>query len=796
MTDNYTNTGARPASFYNENESEIQLRDIVNLIWSHKWWYVISVTLCLAVAVFYVYRTQKIYTRTQKVLIDESSQDATMRNLGVASSGMMRVRGMNSTANELEAITSPDLMQEVVERLSLETRYVEDQFLRKVEMYGNNPVELQLAGDNPASGFSFTVSNLENGKVSLSDFKIKKQKFRQSIETALGDTVQTPAGALILWPTDSIGNFRHDVRITTANSMSVAKYYCAHLEVKMVGKETTVLAMVLEDHFPARASAILTTLVDVYNEEWIANKNKSSVKTSEFINDRLVVIERDLATIERALKEYKESNNLTDLKLAAQATLQESSQHSAKAFEVNNKLSVAIFIKEYLNDHSNDGKLIPSNLGLESSSVENQIKNYNDLVLKRERYLSTSSENNPLVSDLDTMISSMREAVLSSVENLIASLTIQKEQFDKREKQILSKLSSSSEHELMLLSLGRQQSIIQSLYTFLLQKREETELASLVNVGNTRILMKPNGSDRPTSPNKRNILLIALLMGCAIPFAYFYIRKMLDTTVKSKDDLSNLSMPVLAEIPAMPDTRTRRMKRLMMDKYDNSQTRIIVEAGSRDMMNEAYRVLRTNVDLLLGREERSKVVMLTSFNPNAGKTFTSINLAASMALKGSKVLLVDMDLRKGTLSKVLDVVHSGVSAYLSGRSEDVISCATQIRPNLFILPMGTLPVNPAELLLSDRFRKMMETLRGSFDYIFLDCPPIEVVVDSTIITEYTDMTIFVARAGVLDKRALPVVEQLYAGKTYRSMALMLNAVDMKNKKYGYGSISYGYGYGN
>ena len=188
--------------------------------------------------------------------------------------------------------------------------------------------------------------------------------------------------------------------------------------------------------------------------------------------------------------------------------------------------------------------------------------------------------------------------------------------------------------------------------------------------------------------------------------------------------------------------------------------------------------------------------MLTSFNPNAGKTFTSINLAASMALKGSKVLLVDMDLRKGTLSKVLDVVHSGVSAYLSGRSEDVISCATQIRPNLFILPMGTLSVNPAELLLSDRFRKMMETLRGSFDYIFLDCPPIEVVVDSTIITEYTDMTIFVARAGVLDKRAIPVVEQLYAGKTYRSMALMLNAVDMKNKKYGYGSISYGYGYGN
>ena len=794
MTDRYTNSGMGQPSFNDENE--IQFQDIVKLVWSHKWWYVISVTICLAAAVFYLYRTQKVYTRTQKVLIDESSQDATMRNLGVASSGMMRVRGMNSTANEIEAITSPDLMQEVVERLSLETRYVEDQFLRNVEMFGNNPLELQLAGNNPQSGFSFKVSNLEDGNVSLSDFKIKKNKYRQTIEARLGDTIQTPAGALILWPTDSIGNFKHDVRIINYNSMSVAKAYCANLDVTMVGKETTVLAMVLEDHFPSRASAILTTLVDVYNEEWIANKNKSSVKTSEFINDRLVVIEKDLAAIEKALKEYKESNNLTDLKLAAQATLQESSQHSAKAFEVNNKLSVAKFIKEYLDDHSNDGKLIPSNLGLESNSVESQIKSYNDLVIRRDRYMATSSENNPLVSDLDATINSMKEAVLSSIENLIASLTIQKAQFEERERQILSKLSSSSEHELMLLSLGRQQSIIQSLYTFLLQKREETELASLVNVGNTRVLMKPNGSDRPASPKRRNILLIALLIGCALPFAYFYIRKMLDTTVKTKSDLSNLTLPILAEIPALPYTGKLRFKRMVMDKYDNSQTDIIVEAGKRDMMNEAYRVLRTNVDLILKRDDKSKVVMLTSFNPNAGKTFTSINLAASFALKGSKVLLVDMDLRKGTLSKVLDIVHSGVSAYLSGRSDDILPSATQIRPNLSVLPVGTLPVNPAELLLSERFTNMISILKENYDYIFLDCPPIEVVVDSTIITGHVDMTIFVARAGVLDKRALPLVEQLYAEKTYTSMVLMLNAVDIKNKKYGYGSLSYGYGYGN
>jgi capsular exopolysaccharide synthesis family protein len=213
------------------------------------------------------------------------------------------------------------------------------------------------------------------------------------------------------------------------------------------------------------------------------------------------------------------------------------------------------------------------------------------------------------------------------------------------------------------------------------------------------------------------------------------------------------------------------------------------------MMNEAFRVLRTNIDLMLGKRQGAKVIMLTSFNPNAGKTFTVMNIASSMALKGSKVMLIDLDLRKASLSKALGVVHSGVAAYLNGKVDDYSEYVDQVMPNLYALPVGTLPPNPTELLLSDKFAQMIEKMKGEYDYIFMDCPPIEVVADASIITEVADMSVFVMRAGQLYKDVLPQVQTLYNEGKYRHMAIILNGVDLQYKKYGYGKSGYGYGYG-
>jgi len=780
---------------FREEESSISIVDLWNLIWNHKVWYIVSVIAFLILGAFYLYRTPNVYNRTAKVLIDESNQDATMRNLGVASAGMMRLRSFNSVENEMEAFSSPDLMQVVVERLQLQTRYVEEQFLRDVELYRNGPFEMRLAGDNPYSGFSFDVTNAGDGKVTLSKFQIKEDKIKTEVTGAMGDTLRTPVGAVVIYPVDSENEFKHTIRVSWSSSMAVAKNYATALKLSLSGKESSVIVMSLNDTYPSRAASIISTLIDVYNEVWIGNKNRAAINTTEFINERLVIIERDLATVEEALKKYKSSNNLTDIKTAAKTYIDESSLYATKAFEVSNQLSIAEFIKSYLNDPVNSMSLIPSNLGLTSASVEAQITEYNKIVLQRDRLLVGSGEKNPLISDMNASLASIRSAILRSVDNLISTLTLQLSKIESQEKQILGRMSSSSGQELQLLSIERQQQITQNLYIFLLQKREENELAALINVGNTRVLMNPNGPSKPVSPNEMMIVFAMLVLGMGVPFGFFFLKKMLDTTVKNKADLGNLAVPFLAEIPRVVNKDAKYSRFVKPSDDDKSLCQILVEQGSRDMINEAFRVLRTNIDLMLGRKGGSKVIMLTSFTPNAGKTFTIMNLAASMALKGAKVMMVDLDLRKASLSKSLDLVHTGVAAYLNGKVGDYSSYVDTVAPNLSVIPVGTLPPNPTELLLSERFVQMIEKMREEYDYIFLDCPPIDIVADASIITEIADMSVFVMRANQMDKNSLPQVQQLYADAKYRHMAIILNSVDIQYKKYGYGKSSYGYGYG-
>lgn len=794
MAENNTNTNN---TFQQEDDSSLRISDLWSLIWDHKWWYLASLAVCIGVAVFYLYRTPATYSSTAKVLIDESNQDATMRNLGVASAGMMRLRSFNSVENEIEAFASLDLMQKVVERLGLQTTYTKHEQFRTIDMATASPIKMTLAGENPHSSFSFDLKNLGDNKVRLSNFKIKQLAVGGSAEGSLGDTIQTPAGAIAIFPTTNIADLDSGLSVSWQNSVAAAKKYCGKLNVSLSGKESSVVVLSMTDTDPQRASEVISTLIEVYEEVWLNNKNRAAINTTRFINERLIVIERDLAVVEDALKQYKSSNNLTDIKAVSQLYLDESSHYATKAFEVRNQLSVATYIREYLNDPANSMQLIPANLGLNSGSVDAEIKEYNDLVLQRDRLMVGSGANNPMIADLNAAIASIRSAILSSVENLISTLDLQLSRIESQEKQILSRISSSSGQELQLLSIERQHEITQELYKFLLQKREENELAALVNVGNTQILQSPESSISPVGPNKMMIIMVAIVLGCGIPFAVFFLRKMIDTSIKNKGDLGHLSVPFLAEIPRFvgKEDRFRKFFRLRSRKDDKSLTRIIVEAGSRDMMNEAYRVLRTNMDLMMGRTNRSHVVMFTSFNPNAGKTFSVMNIAASMALKDAKVILIDLDLRKASLSKALDIDHSGVAAYLNGKTDSYRDNAEEIAPNLFVLPVGTLPPNPTELLLTDRFKQMIDDMRREYDYVFIDCPPIDVVADASIITEVADMTVFVMRANQMDKKVLPNIQELYKSGKYSHMTMILNCVDIQYKKYGYGKSSYGYGYG-
>ena len=790
----------RNNNFIQEEQSDFNLSDIWGMIWNYKWWYVLSIAVCLIFAVFNLYKTPATYKRSAKVIINENAQDATMRDIANISG----FAGQNSSVNvnnEVIAFSSPDLMKTVVERLGLETSYIEHQFMRDREFYTNSPIVLSIVSPMTTSSFSFTVEKDGDSTFVLKKFRIGNQKIqKEKIQGALSDTLVTPIGTIILQPSIYLNTWDDDITISWANSQAMAGYYSAQLSAAVDGKQTSVVTLSMDDTYPSRAVNILNTLIDVYNDEWVHDKNRSARNTTAFINERLVVIEQELGGIETDLKEYKERNRLTDMEALSQSYLDESSEYATKSFEVNNQLSIAQYIRDYLTDPANANALIPANSGLTSSNIESQISEYNQIVLQRDKLIATSSENNPLIADLNSAMAAIKTTIIRSIDNLLATLTLQAEKIKSQEDQIMSRIASSSGQQMELLSIERQQKVKESLYIYLLQKREENEIASLVNVANTRLIVSPTGSGAPISPNSKMILLIALVLGIGIPFGIIFLTRVLDNTVKSKRDLSILSIPFLTEIPQLKSNLKRDLTNIGRHKFDNQNCRIMVKKGSRNMINEAFRVLRTNLDMMLGKEAGCEAIMVTSFNPNAGKTFITMNMAASMSLKGQKVLIIDLDLRKATLSKSLELNHEGIVSYLVGKHDDFSRLIQHLDDNLDLLSVGTLPPNPTELLLSPRFTEMLKKLKEMYKYIFLDCPPVDIVADTSIIAQSADVSIFVMRSGIMDKRTLPAVENLYHEKKYNRMAVILNGVSVKNSgygygKYGYGSYGYGYGYG-
>ena len=786
--DNNKELNAEPVRTAEENS--LNLRDIWNMIWDNKWWYVVSVAVCLFVAMIYIYVTPKTYVRTAKVIINEETGANVMSDLLSMTGGNGDASYSSNANNEAEAFASPDLMKKVVERLSLETSYVEHQGIRDVELYKSSPVEMTIVDTLVSTAFSFRIERTGEESFFLKDFSIGADRLKDSVVAGvLSHPVSTPAGTIRLDPTLNRSDWDKDIYVTWTAPMSRAKQFSSNLTVTVTGKNSTVLALTLADRFIPRAERVLNTLIDIYNEEWITDKSRAARNTSQFISERIKVIEKELSGIETDLKEYKERNNLTDIKAVGQAYLEELGEYQAKDFEVRNQLSIAGYIRDYLNDPKNAFSLLPSNSGLSNSNVESQIDEYNAMFLQRETLISNSSENNPVIADMTQSLDAIRAAVLRSVENLIGTLQLQVEHIAGEQEKLLSGMASSSGQEMELLSIERQQQVKQSLYLYLLQKREENDIASLLNVANTRLIVTPNGSMAPSSPNTMIILLAALVFGVAIPFGVVFVMRSMDNTIKTREDLASLHVPFLAEIPAVKKTGWKGM----IPDTENTLG-IVVQSGSRDMVNEAFRVMRTNFDFMMGKEGRQKVVLFSSFNPGSGKSFVSVNLAATLALKGSSVIVLDLDLRKGTLSKRLNIGGPGLSMYLSGNTDDVDSIISEVSDHLYAIPAGILPPNPAELLLSARFGKLITTLRSRYDYIFLDCPPIDIVADTAIIASEADLTIFVIRSGLTDRRALPMVAEIVRSGVYPRMSIALNGTDSKSRSYGYGR--YGYGYGN
>ena len=385
----------------------------------------------------------------------------------------------------------------------------------------------------------------------------------------------------------------------------------------------------------------------------------------------------------------------------------------------------------------------------------------------------------------------MRRAIVTSIDNLIATLDTQLRSLQQSERQTTARIAANPTQGKYLLSVERQQKVKEALYLFLLQKREENELSQAFTAYNTRIITPPTGSLEPTAPVRRNILLAAIALGLLLPVAIIFVRENMNTRLRGRKDLEGLTLPFAGEIPLVPGGTKK--------KDGHEPKKIVIRQGRRDVVNEAFRVLRTNLEFMLEPHDggRAGVTLVTSFNPGSGKTFLAMNTAASFAIKGKRVLVIDGDLRHGSASAYVDVPSSGLSDYLGHRTDDVASLIVPCQgcEGLYLLPVGTIPPNPTELLASSRFAELVERLRGEYDYVLIDCPPIDIVADTQIISKLADRTIFVVRAGLLERDMLPELQRLYDESRFKNMALVLNGTAGGTGRYGY-RYGYKYGYGS
>ena len=776
----------------------IRIQDLFYLCVNKWYWFVISLAVTIGMAVFYLLTTPPVYTRSASLLIKEDSKGNSLSDAAGVMGDFDLFQSSTNVNNEMQSLQSPSVMLDVVKRLHLDISYHTDGGFYKKVLYGRTcPYSVSFSDLQDNESVSFTILPRQGTQVLLDDFTCNGEDVEGEISAVLNDTVSTPVGRMVIQALGDTTLLDAPVYVSRTGYQAATGAYASNLSVSLSDDKSTVINLSFQDVCIQRAEDVLNTVIAVYNENWIKDKNQIAVSTSAFINDRLGVIEQELGHVDDNISSYKSEHLLPDVQAAASMYMVQSSETNAQIMALNTQLSMARYIRNYLTNATSRNQLLPANSGIESPGIEQQIANYNTAQLRRNDLVANSSERNPLVVDMDQSLEDMRRAIVTSIDNHITTLNTQLRSLRQSEQQTTARIAANPTQGKYLLSVERQQKVKEALYLFLLQKREENELSQAFTAYNTRVVTPPSGSMMPTSPVKKNIALVAFALGFLVPVVVVFIRENMNTKVRGRKDLESLSVPFVGEIPLATHGRK--------NKAAHAVKEIVVHQGKRDIVNEAFRVLRTNLEFILDAREdkdRASVTLVTSFNPGSGKTFLAMNTAATFAMKKKRVLVVDGDLRHGSASAYVGSPKKGLSDYLGKREEHVEDLVVEKEncPGLFVLPVGTIPPNPTELLAESRLADLIEQMRSQFDYIFIDCPPVDIVADTQIIEKLADRTVFIVRAGLLERDMLPELQRNYDEKRFKNMALVLNGTESSGSRYNYRygykyGYKYGYGYG-
>lgn len=755
-------------------------------VYSKQWkWFVLSCIICLGIAYVNLRYTTPQYLAVAKIMLlddKESSSVGALKDLSLFSE-----KEDAKVEDEIQVIQSRSFSRNIVKRLNLNVKYFAKGRVNEFELYKNSPIVINFIESD--SIINNTKFNFHTEILSTTNFNFRINEEDVPKKYTFGETIPTFFGGIIITPKNEKleGYIGNDIRVKIIPLESLAESLKNRISIFPAGKSSKVIEVSITDPVIQKAKDIVNTLIDEYNISTIQKKNEISKNTADFINERVELIASDLVNVDDSIVKFKTGNKITDVASEAGQFLSSSALNEQQLDATRMQLNQLNYMKESLGDVSSKYDAIPSNLGMGDASISQLSSRYNELLERRRILLKSAGEQNPIVIELDQTLGGIRQNLQQSINNSSKSLRIQIGGLESQSQRINSKIFSVPGQERRLRSIERKQGIKESLYLYLLEKREEATISLTATSPSAKIIDEAyNSYGGPVSPNKQIAYIAALFFGLVIPFSFIYLKDLLDTKIHNKEDLEKeiKNITVLGEVPSI-----------------KSSDKTLIEQNDRSILSESFRIIRTNFDYVKrGRETTNynNVIFVTSTVNGEGKSFFSLNMALTLSNTNKRVLLLGADIRNPQIYSAVknkkEKGHSkiGLTEFLVDKSiivGETINTYDINGINIDVLLSGKVPPNPAELLMNDRVKELFDSVSDQYDYVIVDTAPAMLVTDTLLISEYAGHTIYLTRADYTEKRILNFAKELHAEKKLNGMMLVVN--DVKQSNFGYGA-KYGY----
>ncbi|WP_234736333.1 GumC family protein [Tellurirhabdus bombi] len=731
------------------------------------YWFAISLAVCTAVAYLYLRYTQPTYSVQSSVLIKDEQAGSAKENI-LQELDMFSPKKV--VENEMEILKSRALTEKVVDELGFDVSYMVEGRLRDQEIFIDNALRIYVVKANDIA-FQKPFEILIN----------KNQVVLEGVSYPYGKVVKTPYGLLQFQKRSA--NIAHpNITVKINHKDDVVNDLVTSLKISQPRRFSSILVLTQETTLPEKGVAYLNRLVHFYDLASLEDKNKVASNTLRFVDDRLKIIAKELTNVEQNIETYKTSSGIVDLSAESTVFLEKVKDSDTQLNQVAIQLGALQELEKYVQSKPTKGSIVPATIGLEDPTLLGLIKQAVELELQREKIIKTLPETSSAVETIDNQLRITKANISDNATSLKKALLNAQRKFQSSNAKLEAFIRSVPTKERKLLDISRQQSIKGGLYTYLLQKREETALSYASTVSDLRVVDPPKANSTPVRPIRRLVFFITLTLGLLIPTFFIWLTDFFNSKIARKGQIEEITkVPIIGEVVQA-----------------NVSSPLEVSATSRSVLSEQIRALRTNIQFLNTDNESSQTILVTSSISGEGKSFISLNLAASLAITDRKVILLELDLRKPKLHKYLNIsTAKGVSNYLANQATlDEIVLPVEGYPNLYFIPCGPTPPNPSELFSTERMKRLFNDLKESFDFIIADTPPIGLVSDALILAKYSNMTLYIIRHMYTQKAYLKNIATHYSEKRFNNMGLLINGIIPKKDyeyNYGYGG-DYGYGY--